>query len=104
MSESSHTPLPVATLTSTTTSTPPWTVTFTDVGRADVGLVGGKGANLGEMTRAGLPVPPGFVVTSAAFLAALDAAGVRRRLQDAFAAVDSGDATALAAADRKSVV
>lgn len=29
-------------------------------------LLGGKGANLGEMTRVGLPVPPGFVVTTAA--------------------------------------
>ncbi|OYD07684.1 pyruvate, phosphate dikinase [Paludifilum halophilum] len=31
-------------------------------------LLGGKGANLGEMTRAGLPVPPGFTITTAACL------------------------------------
>ncbi len=30
------------------------------------GLLGGKGANLGEMTRLGIPVPPGFTVTAAA--------------------------------------
>ena len=30
-------------------------------------LVGGKGANLGEMVKAGFPVPPGFCVTTAAF-------------------------------------
>ena len=30
------------------------------------GLLGGKGANLGEMTKLKLPVPPGFVVTTAA--------------------------------------
>ena len=36
---------------------------FADVGAQDVALVGGKGANLGEMTRHGVPVPPGFVVT-----------------------------------------
>ena len=29
--------------------------------------MGGKGANLGEMTRAGLPVPPGFCLTAAAY-------------------------------------
>src|SRR3954467_108203 len=29
-------------------------------------LLGGKGANLAEMTRLGLPVPPGFTVTTAA--------------------------------------
>jgi len=34
-------------------------------------LLGGKGANLGEMTRLGLPVPPGFTVTTAACLSFL---------------------------------
>ena len=36
------------------------------------GLLGGKGANLGEMTRIGVPVPPGFTVTTEACLAYLD--------------------------------
>jgi pyruvate, water dikinase len=40
---------------------------FADIGREDVALVGGKGANLGEMTHLGLPVPPGFVLTIAAY-------------------------------------
>ena len=44
-----------------TTSSVVW---FDEVGREDLGLVGGKGANLGELTRAGIPVPPGFVVTA----------------------------------------
>ncbi|GIW15491.1 MAG: phosphoenolpyruvate synthase [Tepidiforma sp.] len=39
-------------------------VWFSEVGREDIGLVGGKGANLGELIRAGIPVPPGFVVTA----------------------------------------
>lgn len=39
-------------------------VWFSEVGKEDLGLVGGKGANLGELTRAGIPVPPGFVVTA----------------------------------------
>lgn len=42
-----------------------------------VALSGGKGASLAEMVRAGLPVPPGFVVTSSAFAAAVDAAALR---------------------------
>ncbi len=42
-------------------------VWFNEVGKNDVGLVGGKGANLGEMTNAGIPVPPGFIITSAAY-------------------------------------
>ncbi|MGI8926677.1 MAG: phosphoenolpyruvate synthase [Tepidiformaceae bacterium] len=39
-------------------------VWFSEVGRDDIGLVGGKGANLGELTRASIPVPEGFVVTA----------------------------------------
>lgn len=42
-------------------------VDFATVGRGDLALVGGKGANLGEMTQAGLPVPPGFIVTAPAY-------------------------------------
>ena len=37
------------------------------------GLLGGKGANLGEMTRIGVPVPPGFTVTTEACNAYLEA-------------------------------
>lgn len=37
---------------------------FKQINKNDVGLVGGKGASLGEMTQAGIPVPPGFVVTA----------------------------------------
>ncbi len=39
-------------------------------------LLGGKGANLGDMTRIGIPVPPGFTVTTAACNAYSDADGV----------------------------
>lgn len=37
---------------------------FKEISKDDVKFVGGKGANLGEMTNAKLPVPPGFVVTA----------------------------------------
>ncbi len=40
---------------------------FSEIEKEDVPLVGGKGANLGEMTNAGFPVPPGFVVTANAY-------------------------------------
>ncbi|CAL9351936.1 pyruvate, phosphate dikinase [Streptomyces sp. Tu 3180] len=39
---------------------------FHEGGRDMAGLLGGKGANLAEMTRLGLPVPPGFTVTTEA--------------------------------------
>lgn len=41
-----------------------WVVFFEECGKGDVGLVGGKSANLGEMCRLGIPVPGGFTVTS----------------------------------------
>jgi pyruvate,water dikinase len=40
---------------------------FKEIDKHDVPLVGGKGANLGEMYNAGIPVPNGFVVTSHAY-------------------------------------
>lgn len=40
---------------------------FKKLNKKDVMLAGGKGASLGEMTQAGIPVPPGFVVLSDSF-------------------------------------
>lgn len=42
-------------------------VWFCDVDKNDIALVGGKGANLGEMTKAGFPVPNGFIVTAESY-------------------------------------
>ncbi len=44
-----------------------YTKTFKELTKNDVAIAGGKGASLGEMTRAGIPVPPGFVVLAEAF-------------------------------------
>lgn len=44
-----------------------------DVSYKDIALVGGKAASLGEMTKAGLPVPAGFVVTTDGFRAGMSA-------------------------------
>jgi pyruvate, water dikinase len=40
---------------------------FAELDKKSVNIAGGKGASLGEMTKAGLPVPPGFVVLASAF-------------------------------------
>lgn len=40
---------------------------FNNLSKTDAAIAGGKGASLGEMTGAGIPVPPGFVVLSDAF-------------------------------------
>src|SRR3989344_1290074 len=44
-----------------------FTKNFTELRKDDAAIAGGKGASLGEMTNAGIPVPPGFVITSASF-------------------------------------
>ena len=46
---------------------PKFVAWFSEIDKNDVPLVGGKGANLGEMANAGFPVPNGFVVTSHAY-------------------------------------
>jgi len=66
---------------------------FKDIRLSDAALVGGKGANLGELTLAELPVPPGFVVTSDAFHYALERAGVDAPLAALFASAHA-DSTA----------
>ncbi|HEY8377134.1 MAG TPA: PEP/pyruvate-binding domain-containing protein, partial [Nannocystis sp.] len=71
---------------------------FEELGRGDVAEVGGKGANLGEMTRAGLPVPPGFVVTVAAFHRFREATGLAREAERRLADLDVDDSEALAEA------
>src|SRR5262249_8364565 len=45
----------------------PYTLSFDEVDGTRLPEVGGKGANLGELTRAGFPVPPGFCVATAAY-------------------------------------
>ncbi len=68
---------------------------FDSLGVGDVEVAGGKGANLGELTAAGLPVPGGFVVTGQAYLEALDAAGSRQRLLDVVSSADIESTRAL---------
>jgi pyruvate, water dikinase len=67
-----------------------------EVGSADKPSVGGKAAALGELTRAGIPVPPGFVVETEAFgqaMAALDPSG---SLVGSVASLSSSDVSAIA--------
>lgn len=54
-----------------------------ELGRDDLEIAGGKGANLGELIRAGLPVPGGFVVTTDAYARAAEAVGLAGMVEDA---------------------
>jgi pyruvate, water dikinase len=73
---------------------------FGEIGLTDVGLVGGKGANLGELTTAGLPVPPGFVVTAAAYLEAVSQSGARVRLARLLSELNADDPISLTQTQR----
>ncbi len=61
---------------------------FGDLSKNDVGLAGGKGANLGEMYRAGLPVPPGFVLTSEAYFDFIKEAKLKDKIMDILKGID----------------
>jgi len=82
----------------TTTLTDIGLRTFAELSRSDVGFAGGKGANLGELTAAGLPVPPGFVVGAPAYAAFVDGTGLRERIEARLDGVDVDDEAALEAA------
>jgi pyruvate,water dikinase len=57
-------------------------VWFDELTRDDVPLAGGKGANLGDMVQAGLPVPPGFVITAPAYRLVVETAALAGRIDD----------------------
>ncbi|HUD19093.1 MAG TPA: phosphoenolpyruvate synthase [Patescibacteria group bacterium] len=81
--------------------TAPFVVWFKDIDKGDGATVGGKGANLGEMTRAGFPVPPGFVVTVHAYQAFLDATHIKSKMEEALHGLDVSDSKALEEAAKK---
>lgn len=66
-----------------------YVVWFADVDKDDGKLVGGKGANLGEMTRAGFPVPNGFIVTSHAYSHFLKENNLESAIRKALSNLDS---------------
>ncbi len=68
-----------------------------DVRSDDLADVGGKAASLGEMTAAGLPVPPAFVVTAGTYRTFIEETGIDAELFEAVD-VDADDSTALAEA------
>ncbi len=71
-----------------------------EIGADDTDIVGGKGASLGELTNAGLPVPPGFVVTGASYRSFLQETGIEAELFD-IVDVDADDPDDLADAAKQ---
>ena len=75
-----------------------YVVKFEDLNKSDIGIAGGKGANLGELTQAGIPVPPGFVVTAQAYEKFMEDAGINDKVMSILDEIDINDTKALQAA------
>jgi rifampicin phosphotransferase len=60
------------------------------VGRDDLELAGGKGANLGELMRAGFPVPDGFIISTEAYATVVADAGLAEVIAAGLGAGDEG--------------
>ncbi len=60
----------------------PFVLDFKKISSKDLLLVGGKGSNLGEMLNAGVPVPPGFVVTTKSYDLFLEENGLKMLITD----------------------
>jgi len=70
-------------------------VWFEDVGKEDIAQVGGKGANLGEMTKAGIPVPPGFIVTAQSYYYFLEKSNLTDKIRQLLSDLDTNDSEKL---------
>ncbi|MDP3998859.1 MAG: phosphoenolpyruvate synthase [bacterium] len=76
-------------------------VWFSEVDKEDIPLVGGKGANLGEMVKIGLPVPEGFIVTAGAYFHFLEKNKLRPKIWHLLKDLDVSDTKALNQASEK---
>ncbi len=78
----------------------PYILWFRDCDKTCLSRVGGKNASLGEMTRAGLRVPPGFAITTAAYRDFLDQGRLGPEIKKILDGLDTEDVTAAEQASR----
>lgn len=81
-------------------TTAPYVVWFSDVDRHDIPTVGGKGANLGEMTKAGIPVPDGFIVTAGAYFHFIESNNLKSTIHKMLDGLDVANGAQLEKASR----
>jgi pyruvate,water dikinase len=62
-----------------------------EISRKDFPLAGGKGSNLGEMIRAGLPVPEGFVILTSAYKRFVVQNNIQESIENILGKIDSDD-------------
>jgi pyruvate, water dikinase len=73
---------------------------FHQIRKNDIPLVGGKGANLGEMYAAQIPVPNGFVVTAQAYYDFLKGTSLKEKILTELAGLDMNDSKRLLQASK----
>ncbi|OGC47149.1 phosphoenolpyruvate synthase [candidate division WWE3 bacterium RIFCSPHIGHO2_01_FULL_42_13] len=73
---------------------------FEEVSKNSISLVGGKGANLGEMYRSGIPVPNGFCVTAYAYFEFLKKTSLRQKILTELSGLDTQDSKKLIEASK----
>lgn len=61
---------------------------FNEVNKEDIPLVGGKGANLGELTQQGIAVPPGFCITSNSYMDFINMSDIEKRMREIVGSID----------------
>ncbi len=76
-------------------------IDIANVSDADIALVGGKAGKLGELVRQGLPVPPGFVVTTEAYARFVGETGLSGVIARALATLDEGRPASFEEASQK---
>lgn len=64
---------------------------FKQLGKDDIPIAGGKGANLGELTNAGIPVPPGFVITAGTYQKFITKTGIVDKINAMLKGLDYND-------------
>lgn len=69
----------------------PYILWFSEIGKEDIPKVGGKGANLGELTKAGIPVPNGFCITAEAYYYFLEKSGLKNEITRQLKELDPED-------------
>lgn len=76
-------------------------VWFDEVTKNDVPIVGGKGANLGEMTNSNIPVPPGFILTAKAYFNFIEKSKLAKEIRSLLEPLDVHDSKKLQQAANK---
>ncbi len=74
---------------------------FEEISKNDIALAGGKGANLGEMTKIGIPVPPGFVVTTEAYWKFVEYNKIKEKIKEILEKTDIDNPSQLLKASRE---